>query len=86
MSKLFTKNNFSKLFDIIIRCLIFILIAYVSISALIGYQLASINKVWINDIIDMDTVQCNKINQLIDSNNDLVKKVDFLMEQHFKNK
>ena len=37
----------------------------------------------IDKIIEMDTVQCNKIKQLIKSNNSVVEKVDFLMFEHF---
>ena len=75
----------NKFLDITIRFVFFVCVAYISISALIGCQLACSNKEIIDMIITMDTVQCNKIEQLIRSNNSLVEKVDFLMLEHFEN-
>ena len=75
----------NKFLDITIRFVFFAFVAYISISALIGCQLAFSNKEMIDTIITMDTVQCNKIEQLIKSNNSLVEKVDFLMLEHFEN-
>ena len=77
--------NMNKFLDITIRFVFFAFVAYISISALIGCQLACNNKEMIDIIITMDTVQCNKIEQLIKSNNSLVEKVDFLMLEHFEN-
>jgi hypothetical protein len=69
--------------EIITRLIIFLFIAYVSISAFIGCQLACANKETIDMIIELDTVQSNKIKQLIKSNNKIVEKVDFLMFNYY---
>ena len=77
------KDKIKLVIDIILRFAFFVSIAYISISAVIGCRIACENKKMIDKIIEMDTVQCNKIEQLIKSNNSLVKTVDFLMLEHF---
>ena len=77
------KDKIKLVIDITLRFAFFVSIAYISISAVIGCRIARDNKEMIDKIMEMDTVQCNKIKQLIKSNNSLVETVDFLMLEHF---
>ncbi|MBR6517052.1 MAG: hypothetical protein IKT40_09485 [Bacilli bacterium] len=74
------ENKLKVIFDLSWKIAFFVLVAYISICATFGFKIAYENATMIDKIIEMDTIQCKKISQLIDSNNDLVRIVNCLTD------